>query len=54
MQIVAEGNSRIVSMFASTHGGEFLLNGFNYFHSPGSKNYIIFSIHQILYLINKA
>ncbi|KAG6600362.1 UDP-glucose:glycoprotein glucosyltransferase, partial [Cucurbita argyrosperma subsp. sororia] len=35
-QIVAEGNSRIVSMFASTHGGEFLLNGFNYLHSPGT------------------
>ncbi|KAG7031020.1 UDP-glucose:glycoprotein glucosyltransferase, partial [Cucurbita argyrosperma subsp. argyrosperma] len=34
--IVAEGNSRIVSMFASTHGGEFLLNGFNYLHSPGT------------------
>ncbi|KAG6576980.1 UDP-glucose:glycoprotein glucosyltransferase, partial [Cucurbita argyrosperma subsp. sororia] len=35
-QIVAEGKPRIVSMFASTHGGESLLNGFKYLHSPGT------------------
>lgn len=35
-QIIAEGKPRIVSMFASTHGGESLLNDFNYLHSPGT------------------